>query len=225
MFTSILLYVLSLRLGSIKLLSVPLEIVPFWYIHHQHQWRIAKVRLLLISFVSFRRKGSITLDPLWHGASFVCGLIRRITATLKLYCNKILESIIMHKKGHACMLHEFVFRMPHLLWHGTTCFNGHLWGTVTLKPVAECLAVELSLLVFTILICRGRDSITQPSACDANTLIDCAPRSGRRRFHDFIEIWPNTTSSLIMYRHSHAYSIVDSEVSKRKQWLFVWQNR
>ena len=77
-------FVLSLRLGSIKLFSVPLEMVPFGYLRHQHQWRIAKVRLLLVSFVSFSRKGSLTLDLLWHGASFVCGLIRRTI------CNKAL---------------------------------------------------------------------------------------------------------------------------------------
>ena len=40
------------------------------------------------------------------------------------------------------------FNVPHLLWHGPTLYNGHLRGPVTLTPVAERLAVELSLPVF-----------------------------------------------------------------------------
>ena len=34
--------------------------------------------------------------------------------------------------------------MPQLLRHGPTFYNGHLRGPVTLTPVAERLAVELS---------------------------------------------------------------------------------
>ena len=39
------------------------------------------------------------------------------------------------------------FSLPHLLWHGPTVYNDHLWGPVTLAPFAEPLAVELSLPV------------------------------------------------------------------------------
>ena len=42
------------------------------------------------------------------------------------------------------------FSVPHLLWHGASVYNGHLWGSVTLTPFAERSAVELSLPVFTI---------------------------------------------------------------------------
>ena len=45
---------------------------------------------------------------------------------------------------------------------------------MTLTPVAERLAVEMSLSVFTSWACGGWDSNTQPSACDANALTDCA---------------------------------------------------
>ena len=45
---------------------------------------------------------------------------------------------------------------------------------MTLTPVAERLAVELSLPVFTTLVCRGWDSNTQPSALVATALTDCA---------------------------------------------------
>ena len=41
------------------------------------------------------------------------------------------------------------FNVPHLLRHGPTVCNGHLRGPVTLTPVAERLAVEPSLPVFT----------------------------------------------------------------------------
>ena len=50
-------------------------------------------------------------------------------------------------------------------------FNkGHLRVPVTLTPIAERLAVGLSLPVFTTLVCRGWDLNTQPSACGANAL-------------------------------------------------------
>ena len=47
-----------------------------------------------------------------------------------------------------CSLWGF-FSVPHLLWHGASVYDGHLRGPVTLTPVAERLAVELSKPVFT----------------------------------------------------------------------------
>ena len=41
------------------------------------------------------------------------------------------------------------FSMLHLLWHRTSVYNGHLQGPVTLTPISERLAVNLSLTVFT----------------------------------------------------------------------------
>ena len=66
------------------------------------------------------------------------------------------------------------FSVPHLLWHGASVYNGHLRGPVTLTSIAERLAVELSLPVFTTYVCRGWDTNTQPSACEANALAYCA---------------------------------------------------
>ena len=37
----------------------------------------------------------------------------------------------------------------HLLWHGTSVYNGHLRGRVTLTLMSKRLVVDLSLLVFT----------------------------------------------------------------------------
>ena len=42
-----------------------------------------------------------------------------------------------------------ILRVPHLLWHGAFVYNGHLRGPVTLTLIAERLAVELWLPVFT----------------------------------------------------------------------------
>ena len=50
----------------------------------------------------------------------------------------------------------------HVLWHGAFVYNGDLRGLVINTPVAERLAVGLSLHVFTTKVCRGRDSNTQP---------------------------------------------------------------
>ena len=58
--------------------------------------------------------------------------------------------------------------MPHLLLHGTCIYNGHLQGPMTVTPIADRLAVELSLPVLTTLVCRGWDSNIQPSDCEAN---------------------------------------------------------
>ena len=61
------------------------------------------------------------------------------------------------------------FSVPRLLWHGTSVFNGHLRGPVTLTP-AERLAMVLSLPAFTTYVCRGWDLNTQPSTCAVWTL-------------------------------------------------------
>ena len=42
------------------------------------------------------------------------------------------------------------FNVPPLIWHGASVYNSHLRGPVTLSPITERLAVELSYLV-----CRG----------------------------------------------------------------------
>ena len=61
------------------------------------------------------------------------------------------------------------FNVPHLLRHGPALYNGHLRGPVTLTPVAERFAVELSLPVFT--TCLSRQGIeTRSPACEANAL-------------------------------------------------------
>ena len=41
-----------------------------------------------------------------------------------------------------------VLSVPHLMWHGSSVYNGHLRGQMTLAPVTELLVGELSLPVF-----------------------------------------------------------------------------
>ena len=55
------------------------------------------------------------------------------------------------------------FSVPNLLWHRTSVYNGYLRGPLTLTPIAERQAVELSLPVFTNKVCRCWDSNTKPS--------------------------------------------------------------
>ena len=40
------------------------------------------------------------------------------------------------------------FSVPHLLRHRASVYNGHLRGPLTLTPIAERLAVDLSLICF-----------------------------------------------------------------------------
>ena len=38
------------------------------------------------------------------------------------------------------------FNVPHLLWHESSVYNGHLWGLVTLTPIAELVTVPCHYL-------------------------------------------------------------------------------
>ena len=67
------------------------------------------------------------------------------------------------------------FSVPHLLWHGhpfkmVMIIYEDPWHT----PIAERLAVEMSIPVSRTYVCRGWDSNTKPSACGANALTYCS---------------------------------------------------
>ena len=66
------------------------------------------------------------------------------------------------------------FSISYLLWYGASIKNGDFRGPMTLTPIGERLALELSLPVFKTYACRRWDSNTQPSACEANALTNCA---------------------------------------------------
>ena len=70
--------------------------------------------------------------------------------------------------------HWGFFKVPQLLWHGASVYNGHPEGPVTLTHIAERLAAELSLPVFTPSACRSWGSNTQPSTYEVNALTNCA---------------------------------------------------
>ena len=58
----------------------------------------------------------------------------------------------------------------HLVSDGVSVYNVHLRELMALTLIAERFAVELSQLVLTSYVCRGLDSNTQSSACEANVL-------------------------------------------------------
>ena len=74
------------------------------------------------------------------------------------------------------------FSLPHQLWHWTSVYNGLIRGPVTLTPIAERLAVELSLPVLTHYVFRCRDFNTSLSACGAYALTDCATHAVRCKY-------------------------------------------
>ena len=64
------------------------------------------------------------------------------------------------------------FSILHLLRHKASVYNGHQWGPVKLAPVADRLAVDMSLPVLQLRsVATGN---TYPSSWKANALTDCA---------------------------------------------------
>ena len=114
------------------------------------------------------------------------------------------------------------FSMPHLLWHpGAHVYNGYLRGPVTLIPIAECLAVELSLPVFTTWVCRCWDSDTQPSACGSNTLTHCATATVTAMYIYDSTKWPisNALFWSIFYLSSDPWAVLFTQA----EWFETFQ--
>ena len=105
------------------------------------------------------------------------------------------------------------FSVQHPLWHGASVYDGQLRGSVTLKPIAERLAVELSLPVFTTYVCRGWDSKTQPFTCGANVLTHCAIFN-RKKFVSIINLTRILIFDLInqIFNNVYTCSIVRREL-------------
>ena len=87
--------------------------------------------------------------------------------------------------------HIFVLLINDIKSKIASVYNGHQRGPVTLTPIADRLAVELSLHVpvYTTQVFRGWDSNTKPSACEANALVYCANAAGHKTIN---KLW-NTT--------------------------------
>ena len=66
-----------------------------------------------------------------------------------------------------------VISVPHLLWQGTSVYNGHFGGPMPVTPFALRLAVELSVPVLPTSK-DSKDSNTQPSDNGKNAITDCA---------------------------------------------------
>ena len=131
---------------------------------------------------------------------------------LFVFCCSKIFSLIWRHHHYCCRAANFYlfsalmaieqwrfFSVPHLLWHGASVYNGHIrepWHS----PIAERLAVELSLLVFTTYVCRGWDSKTQPFACGANALTRCATAAMKQ--------WKFCTSNIVTCTdQSHSSSV------------------
>ena len=120
--------------------------------------------------------------PLISETTLFCELFRFVYLCLEFFVPlEILQTygyVTISRKGLQILTYA-VFSRPlsskvSLAYrHGSFVYNGHLWGPSTLTPVAERLAVELSLPVFTTQFCLDWDSNTQPSCCGANTLTNC----------------------------------------------------
>ena len=70
------------------------------------------------------------------------------------------------------------FSVPHLLRHGTSVYDGHLRGPMTLTAVAKRLELSCHYL-FNDLSRSVWDSNTQPSTCEANAINNCITAAAR----------------------------------------------
>ena len=85
----------------------------------------------------------------WRAANFdLCSALMAIEQWANFDLHVCLTLMAIEQGGF--------FNLPQLLRHLPTLYNGHLQGPVTLAPVAEHLAMELSLPVFTTKVCLDR---------------------------------------------------------------------
>ena len=104
----------------------------------------------LIAFQNIQEK-IITLESWQDFISFRLGGVYRPTREFLTH----MDTSPLPMKGwkfHLCSALMVIeqwefFQVQHLLWHGPTLYNRQLRGPVTLTPVAERLAEELSLPV------------------------------------------------------------------------------
>ena len=85
---------------------------------------------------------------------FVCLVVWSFSSTLEnfhLYGDVTITGDVLLCSALMAYKQWGFFSVPHLLWHGASVYNGYLRGPMTLTPIAERLAVELSLPVFTTL--------------------------------------------------------------------------
>ena len=93
------------------------------------------------------------------------------------------------------------FSVLHLLWHGASVCNGHFWELCPhLIPIAQHLAVELSLPVSTTLVCRSLDFNTQPSTCGTNVRSNWLPHC-RGSYRSRLPIHVNRERHWLFVKH------------------------
>ena len=113
--------------------------------------------------------------------------------------------------------------MSHLLWHGSSVYNGHIRGPVSLTPIISCAVTT----------CRDLDSNTQPSACEANALTDCATEKNmeERSFFVLKFFWQQQARfslPFLISKFSYCFEIVNpcfvSSQTVRKLFLIEFGN-
>ena len=82
------------------------------------------------------------------------GKYREVAIADLLFLKVPLENVLLIWRRHHCRCraanvylcsalmaieHWGFFSVPHLLWNGASVYNSHLWGPVTLTPIAEHL--------------------------------------------------------------------------------------
>ena len=104
-------------------------------------------------------------------------------------------------------------RVPHLLWHRTSVYNGHLWWPVLLPPVAKHLAVELTTPVLTTSACHDQGSRPDlPHARQKLYLWDTQPGIKARS--------PTCKAKALPMRHHDQGSKPDLPHARQK--LYLW---
>ena len=88
---------------------------------------------------------------------------------------------------------------------------------MTLTPIAERFAVDLSLPVFTTKVCRSWDSNTQPSSCGANVITHCAKAAAFKTSGDSSTANRSAICVSVMGPHSYQMSENFSSGTKRKK--------
>ena len=159
------------------------------------------------------KKSSISHNRLFACLGFLAPIENFLLACYLIITGEGLQTLTYTR--HASMVIEQweFFSVSHLLWQEISVYNSSLRGPMTQTPVAERIAEELTLPVFSIQVCRGSDSITQISACEANAITNCdtaaaSPNRIRMKINHlhFIEVlehrnkfWYNGTCIISFY--------------------------
>ena len=131
-----------------------------------------------MKFYLHKIKLSFSYLFMWHLESL------KFLATLKIFF-KCLETSRLPEKVY--VRHLLPVCVWHLLWHGASVYNRHLWKPITFTPIVKHLEVELTLTVLKTEVCSGWDSNTKPIACEIKALADCVTTAADEIWDTFLK--------------------------------------